>query len=194
VILWQLRPSNSARLQAVLLGDAFDESLKHGIDPRALRAMPAMRANPPMQLMDMMGRAVACASSEAPDVLFFGWVPVFSERARDLGIKLGNSDDDFMPCTLERVDARFYMHLPALSYDIVDIPKSTFAGWIPGTPPLPVGMQAAHLLPNIPTLPPYFRAPIPGDPQVLGELFVTDDLMKEWKRAKFRGGGFRRLA
>lgn len=99
MILWQLQPAPSSRVGAIVLDSALFEAMLAGIRPAAVRAKFAEvgLTSASVQLHDMKGDAVVLPTREVPDVVFCGWMPVLSERAKLLGIELGSSDDDFLP-------------------------------------------------------------------------------------------------
>jgi len=133
---------------------------------------------------------------QAPDFLMWSWIPIFSRRAVDLMFALGSRKADFMACEFVHTTSKTAcMHLPILSFDIVDLQRSQFSMIIPTSPPLPIGIrklairntsdeeQAGHC----------FRLEVPGHSQSFSEIVVSSRFASEWKAACFTGAEFRKL-
>ena len=129
------------------------------------------------------------------DMLLFNWLPVFSERAYHLLLDKGCQDEEFVDCQLRVLgESAFKLHVPLQSYDVIDFARSVATQEIPLRPPIPFHFVSAHLKPGRVRLPPCFRVPAPGHPQVLSELFALDALRTAWLSSGFKGANFRRLA
>jgi hypothetical protein len=88
----------------------------------------------------------------------------------------------------------FKAHVPLVSHDVIDFPCSIAIHTIPLEPPVPFHFVSVKLKPSRTRLPPCFRVPAPGHPQVLGELFALESLRAAWQSAGLQGAHFRRLA
>ena len=195
--LWDLKISSSASVSAMFADEEFWlRGQMRGINPNAVRATLAAVPGAPvfMKLVDVDGNQVDFSADNVPDIVFWTWLPIFSERAKQLFLAHGANEADFWLCEFEKIrSAQFYLHVPTESYDILDMEHSKFRMIIPMDPPLPHLLELAKLRPDIPDLPPCFRVAIPGHLQVLSELVVTDELKVDWEKTGLSGGEFRRL-
>jgi hypothetical protein len=87
----------------------------------------------------------------------------------------------------------YFAHLPAASYDVVDVKRSVFLMTIPGNPPIPHHVKRLVMRSGHERLPPCFRASVPQHTQVFGELFVSEVFVQGWRTAGLQGAEFRAL-
>jgi hypothetical protein len=127
------------------------------------------------------------------DFMVWGWIPVFSTRGMHIASEAGCAKDEFVPCTIGRDHLDGYMHLPAKSYDVIDIEKSIFQIIIQNDPPMYLHPTELTLTADLETLPSCFRVPHPKTAQVIGDLFVTTAFLDKWKAAGLSGAKFRKL-
>lgn len=182
----------------VFLPDAMlaDAAHRDGINPVAAhRAFCAAKAKPArFQLVEPDGVTIALSRQAIPDLLFWSWVPIMSDRARGLFVEMGCEVDEFWPCDFESNPGEdFFMHLPQRSIDAVDMVRSTFLATIPVSTPIPHHILSLVLIDGAALLPSCFRAPMPGYDQVLGDLFVSEELKVAWERNGLTGAKFRKL-
>jgi hypothetical protein len=174
--------------------DLLDEAMRNGICPVTARQvlLGAFGNKPvPMHFVDSDGPVID--ATRVTDLVFWSWVPVFSDRARHLLVGQGAASADFVEATVEAgVDPR-HLHLPPKSYDVVDLERSAFVMTLPLDPPLPHGIRALSTKRASGPLPPCLRATVPGHAQVFGELLVSDNLRREWEQAGLTGAVFRDL-
>jgi hypothetical protein len=148
-----------------------------------------------LQLVGRDGEITADPLLQPTDLLFWSWVPIFSDKARKLILELGASQDDFVRCQFtSRPGDAFFLHLPTHSFDFVDLATSQFTMVIPMQPPLPHGIRALSMR-NVPEkMPPCFRLAVPGHGQVFGDLVVSEALFAAWSAALLTGAVFRKVA
>lgn len=169
-----------------------------GINPAtARRVLLGVNGGEPVvfQLVGRDGETTADQSIRPTDLLFWSWIPIFSDRARKLVLELGGSQADFVRCEFASVTRdQFFLHLPAQAFDIVDPATSQFTMTIPMQPPLPHGIRALCLR-NVPAaLPPCLRMAVPGHNQVFSELLVSKALRVAWNALRLTGAVFRQVA
>ncbi len=196
MIFWEMSGQ-----EGELFGFMPDETLSRGVgdcglDPGAVRnTFDRAQANPvDMQLVRGSASTTEKERQEIPDLVIWSF-PIFSDRAASTAIELGCGVDEFWPCRFQtNPEEKFFFHLPARSFDIVDIEKSTFRHVLPLDPPIPLFIEhlATKQLPD--HLPGCFRAKIPRTGQVFGELFVREDFKIAWEQKAFSGAKFRRLS
>lgn len=135
------------------------------------------------------------ANLDIPDILLWSWIHIFSERALDLLIQMGAAKDDFVECTLGHESKPGFMHIPKLSYDVLDFDKSQFQVKIPTDPAFYHYLVKAAWSTDLQaySLPPAFRVPVPKTEQVLGELLVRGDFRDAWSANAFSGADFREV-
>jgi hypothetical protein len=176
---------------------ALSDSLHHdGVNPVAVRGVLSAENvhEVSLQLVADDGTSAATERQQTSDLMFWSWVPIFSDRARSLLIRLGCVSDEFWPCRLESNAREFYfLHLPTETYDFVDVDKSEFSIVVPGDRPLPMFIRTLAVKRAPPAHRPCFRAEVPGHPQVFGELFVTSETKVSWERDGLTGAEFRKL-
>jgi hypothetical protein len=195
--LWEMR-----REEGALIGYVPDEKLsvaitRCGIEPAAVRnALSVANANTvDMQLAKPSAATVQTERQVIPDVVFWSWIAIFSDRAVSTALEFGCEPDEFWPCRFQsNPEQKFFFHLPMKSFDIVDIEKSTFRQILPIDPPIPmfIEMLVTKELPK--DLPPCFRADLPRTNLVFSELFACEDFKLSWDHKGFSGAKFRRLS
>ena len=198
VALWSLEVDHTA--PATYLADEvlLRETVKGGLSPATVRsALAAFSAVCPLTL-DLVkpdGKGLYEHAVPVGDLLLFNWLPVFSKRAYDLLLAEGCNAEEFIDCRLRVLGStQFKVHVPRQSYDVLDFARSVAMHSVPLNPPIPFHFVSAHLKPTSRALPPCFRVPAPGHPQVLAELFAQDALHSAWSTAGFRGATFRPLS
>jgi hypothetical protein len=178
--------------------DLTKSSHRNGISTTTVRESfeVALDGRPVLFQLATMDGVVATDDPRQPtDLVFWSWIPVFSARARQLLIELGVAATEFVPCLIEsRPNESYFLHLPERAFDVVDVERSEFAMTIPLQPPLPHGIRALVLRGDPTSLPPCFRASVPGHAQVFGELLVSDALRDVWTHAGLSGAVFRQLS
>jgi len=167
-----------------------------GINPGAVRgALGVANVNTvDMQLGKPSAATVEKERQIVPDIVFWSWIAIFSDRAASAAIKFGCEPDEFWQCHFQsNPGEKFFFHLPTKSFDVVDIEKSSFRQSLPIDPRIPMFIEllVTKQLPNY--LPPCFRADIPRTKQVFSELFVREDFKLAWDRKGFNGAKFRQL-
>jgi hypothetical protein len=126
-----------------------------------------------------------------PDMLVWGWVPVFSERVVAAMTALGCSIDEFWPCGFDtNPGEKYFFHLPEKHYDIIDFEKSKFRMILPLTPPMPLHLRSLVVLPLTEHLPPCFQAGYPDRDVVYPEVFVRGEFKVQWEASGFTGATF----
>ena len=194
--LWDMSSEEGA-----LVGYVPDEKLSMamslcGISPDAVRSALSV-ANVDivdMQLAKPLAATVEKERQIVPDIVFWSWIAIFSDRAASDAIKIGCELDEFWPCRFQsNPGEKFYFHLPKKRFDIVDVEKTSFRQILPLDPPIPMFIEllVTKQLPNY--LPPCFRADVPRTNQVFSELFVRDDFKLVWDQKGFNGAKFRQL-
>lgn len=195
---WAIQSQEAAPEVFLPNEELLRSSHRDGINPVTVRRTfaEAVESSRIMQIIAKDGLGVVTERQPLPDLLFWSWVPIFSDRARKLAVKLGCEEEEFWPCRFESNPGDiFFMHLPERSHDVVDVAQSKFLMMIPmpDTPPIPHHIQSLVLGASSGLLPPCFRAPIPGQSQVFSELFVGDVFKQAWEQMGFTGALFRRL-
>lgn len=196
--LWALEVDHTA--PATYLADEalLRETSKGGLSPLVVRnALAAYRDKDTftLELVAPDGTSLLDHSVPVGDMLLFNWLPVFSERAYRLLRDEGCKAEEFIDCRLRVLgNTPFKVHVPLQSYDVIDFARSVALHSIPVDPPIPFHFVSAYLKAALPNLPPCFRVPAPGHPQVLKELFAQDKLRESWSVAGLSGATFRRLA
>lgn len=178
--------------------DLTRESSRNGINPDTVRTtlLSAFDGGPVLfQLVTGDGAIDADHSARPTDLLFWSWVPIFSDRARKLILELGGDQSDFVPCVFASTGGEvFFLHLPGRSLDVLDLATSQFTMMIPMQPPLPHGIKVLGMRNTQAVLPPCFRMSVPGHSQVFSELIVSDALHAAWDAAGLSGAAFRKVA
>lgn len=131
------------------------------------------------------------------DIMIWGWVRVFSERAKALAISLGCMECDFLRCTLSINQGQsFFMFLPEKNYDVVDADQTIFMSRIPvaGKSPILIHILDLVLKNGCSNLPPCFHALMQGYKQAFGELFVSDTFKVAWETMGLSAAKFRNLS
>lgn len=196
--LWSFEVDHTA--PATYLADEvlLRETGKGGLSPAVVRNALAERPTTCPLTLDLVkpdGKALYEQAVPVGDMLLFNWMPVFSERAYRLLLAAGCNVDEFIDCRLRVLgDTPFMVHLPLQSYDVIDFSRSVAMHSLPVSPPIPFHFVSVHLKLGTLALPPCFRVPVPGHPQVLAELFAQDALRLAWSAAALEGATFRRLA
>jgi len=195
--LWEINAQEGA-----LIGYVPDKNLSMaitlcGINPGSVRdVLRLAKTNViDMQLGKPSAAIVEKDRQSIPDIVFWSWIAIFSERAVSTAIELGCERGEFWPCGFQtNPEDRFFFHLPTKTFNIVNVEKSNFSHILPLDPPVPTSIK--HLvtgcLPD--DLPPCFRAEIPQTKQVFGELIVRDDFRRSWERKSLQGAMFRQLS
>lgn len=134
-------------------------------------------------------------SISSDDLLVWGWMPVFSGRARELLLGLGVGADDFVPCTVG--PERRHLHLPRECLDVVDFERSKFGFFVPmsATENLPFRIESLVLkdIDSIDQMPSLFR-PASRLGQDFSELVATAGFRAAWERAGLSSARFRHLS
>jgi hypothetical protein len=187
--------------EGTLCGYVPDEELsmamvRGGINPVAVRDVLGSRENSvDMQLANRTAVIPENERQQVPDLVVWGWIPILSDRARSMAIRLGSEADEFWPCRFRtNPDERFFFHLPKNTVDIVDVEKSTFKLTLPLDPPIPMFIDTLVTRAMPDSVPPCFRARIPRTTQVFSELFVQSDFKVGWDQMGLRGAEFRQLS
>lgn len=171
--------------------------VKTGVSPEPARvAIERVIRDEPVSFffVNKKGKLFKGDVKEPPDLAFWGWIPVFSELGRETAIALGADAGEFLECNFEQVERRrFFLHLPNVTFSIVDFGNSTFMMWIQANPPIPHRIELAKLICTNRQVPPCFRVAIPGHPQVLTDLFVTEALVLAWQQRRAIGAKFRQV-
>jgi hypothetical protein len=151
---------------------------------------------PVFRVITANGESFLSEDQKLGDIMMWGWVRVFSERAKTLAISLGCMDCDFLRCTLTiNQDQSFFMFLPAKYYDVVDADQTVFLRRIPVAGKVPI---LGHILDLVlkndcSNLPPCFHPLMQGYKQALGELFVSDAFKVAWETMGLSAAKFRNL-
>jgi len=196
--LWSFEVNHTA--PATYLADEvlLRETTKAGLSPSVVREAIAARlawAPLTLELVEPDGTSLIEQSVPVGDMLLFNWLPIFSERAYELLLAEGCEASVFIDCRLRVLcDTPFKAHVPLQSYDVIDFARSIALHTVPLDPPIPFHFVSAHIKDTKSQLPPCFRVPAPGHPQVLTELFAQDKLREAWSVAGLKGATFRRLA
>ena len=173
-------------------------TLQGGLSPVTVREVIAQSlgsAPLTLELIRPDGKSLYETAIPVGDILLFNWMPVFSESAYDLLLSQGCSDAEFLDCRFRVLGSRsFKAHIPLLNYDVIDFPCSIAMHSIPLEPPIPFHFVSVKLKPTSTKLPPCFRVPAPGHPQVLGELFALESFRAAWQSSGLQGARFRPLA
>jgi hypothetical protein len=128
---------------------------------------------------------------DCEDMIYFGWIPVFSVRALELLIDIGCRKNDFLQCICGTTEER-WMHLPVESIDLIDYQRSEFTMIVSQSPFIP--FRVVRLVEKEQqTVPPCFRAALSGTDQVLSDVLVMDSMRLRWEDAGFTGAIFRRV-
>jgi hypothetical protein len=194
--LWVLERSKDALGVYFSRGELIPTINAEGISPMHVRQV----------FSEMLGQASArfsCVNSKGlvemcrpMDLMFWSWVPIFSQRAKALLVSLGVTQGEFVECEFSGETSKCYMHLPVSGCDFIDYERSIFSGSIPLDVPLPFGVVDVVQKRDfaLQSAPGVFRAVVPGHTQLLSDLFATDLLAKLWQSAELTGGAFRRVA
>jgi hypothetical protein len=188
--------------EGALVGFVPDEKLSMamthcGINPVAVRnALHLAKADPvDMQLGEHSAATVRKEKQVIPDLVFWSWIAIFSDRATTTAIEFDCEPDEFWPCRFQsNPGEQFFFHLPTRCFDIVDIEKSAFRQILPLNPPIPMFIERLAVKQFPDHLPPCFRAKIPRTKQVFSELLIRDDFKLAWEQRAFRGAKFRQLS
>jgi hypothetical protein len=196
--LWSLEVDHTAPATYLADETLLRETVKDGLSPATVRnALAASSTGHPLTLDLVKPDGVGILEHAVPvgDMLLFNWLPIFSERAYDLLLAEGCSGDEFIDCRLRVLgNAQFKVHIPVHSYDVLDFARSVALHSVALNPPIPFHFVSAYLKSSNLALPPCFRVPAPGHPQVLAELFAQDALRSAWLAAGFLGATFRPLS
>jgi hypothetical protein len=196
--LWSLEVDHTAPATYLADQEFLIAMAKGGLSPATFRTAVAERFSKIPLTLDLVkpdGEALYEKPIPVGDMLLFGWLPVFSERAYELLLSAGSKAEEFIECRLRVLgSAAFLIHAPLQSFDVIDLARSVAMHSLPVNPPIPFHFVSAHLKPCQETLPPCFRVPAPGHPQVLAELFAQDNLQSAWASASLKGANFRRLS
>jgi len=196
--LWALEVDHTAPATYLADGALLREISKAGLSPMGVRnALAPYLAKDPftLELVAPNGSSLLEQSVPVGDMLLFNWLPVFSERAYRLLCAEGCNSEEFIDCRLRVLESTpFKVHAPLQSYDVIDFASSVSLHSIPIDPPIPFHFVSVSLKGITQNLPPCFRVPAPGHPQVLNELFAQDKLREAWSVAGLNGATFRSLA
>jgi hypothetical protein len=196
--LWSLEVDHTAPATYLADEELLRETTKSGLSPSVVRSALAAHLDKDPVTLELVApdrRSLPEQSVPVGDMLLFNWLPVFSEPAYRLLLAEGCRAEEFVDCRLRVLgNTRFKVHVPLESYDVIDFARSVALHAIPLDPPIPFHFVGAYLKAAVPNLPPCFRVPAPGHPQVLAELFAQDKLREAWSVAGLKGATFRRLA
>lgn len=171
---------------------------RNGINPGTVRKtlLDAFNGDPVLFHLVTGDGAIAVDHLLQPtDLLFWSWVPIFSDRARELILGIGGDPADFIPCVFAtRPDQVFFLHLPEVSFDIVDVAASQFTMMVPMQPPIPFGIKVLSMRNVQVALPPCLRMAVPGHSQVFSDLLVSHSFHTAWVAAALTGAVFRQVA
>jgi hypothetical protein len=194
--LWELHPAkNEVRMPAFCDKSNVETFTGIGCSPTKFRKLLDQQGTPLcFRIIDGVGR-ISKRGVTRLDITSLSWMPLFSERAFQFCISFGLSDADFVPCEIDLSPrCSFFMHVPRLSYDILDVTRSKFGHVVPLQPPLPFHLECAVLKKPLVELPQCFRVPLPGRAnQVMKELFVNDEFKQSWEDKGLYGGEFREV-
>jgi len=196
MILWEMSSD-----EGMLVGYVPDKSLSKaltlcGINPVAVRkALVAAHARPAnMQVVKPSADKVEREPQNIPNIVFWAWIPIFSDTAASAAIELGCESDEFWPCRFQsNPKEKYHIHLPTKTFDIVDVEKSTFRHVLPLNPPVPMYFERLVTRTTLEDVPPCFRANIPGTNQTFPRLLVREDFKLIWEKDRFSGAVFRQL-
>ena len=181
--------ADEALLKASILG---------GLSPSTVRSAIAEHCRSSPLTLDLVapdGFSLHKQAVPVGDMLLFNWLPVFSQRAYELLLSQGCTCKEFIDCRIRVLhETPFKLHVPLEAFSVIDFSRSVALHTIALSPPIPFHFVAAYLNDDAAHLPPCFRVPAPGHPQVLSELFALDRLRVAWEAAGLRGATFRRLA
>lgn len=198
VPLWSLEVDHSAPATCLTDDGLLQETLRGGLSPSVVRKAFAdrLQSSPVvLELIQSDGKTFIESDVPVGDMLIFNWFPVFSMAAYRLLLEEGCKPDEFINVRFRALgEQEFKAHLPLASYDAIDLHSSIATQTIPLDPPIPFHFVHVKLKPDGQKLPPCFRVPAPGHPQVLAELFALDTLRRKWLEASLQGATFRRLA
>jgi hypothetical protein len=193
--LWVIEPNEDSLGVYCDSHDLLRSIVNTGVAPKPARAAieDSAQVKPPsFFFVNKKGKLFKGAVPAPPDLSFWGWIPVFSDRAYEIAIAVGVSAADFLHCQFEQVPTRkYYLHLPGQSFPVVDFGASEFMMWLPADPPIPHRIEKAKLLSVEDAVAPCFRVGIPGYPHVLSDLFAAKAFVQAWQGSGARGASFR---
>jgi hypothetical protein len=189
---WLIKPAESG-LVAFIPDSAFAKQFGQAPNMIAKRQIISSSAYGSIELQ--VGRpnasAVETDFQKLPDMLVWGWLPIFSERAVTAMTAYGCSIDEFWPCRFEtNPGEKYFFHLPEKHYDIIDFEKSKFRMTLPLDPPVPVHLRSLVTLPSTELLPPCFQVGYSHRDVVYPEVFVRNDFKVQWEASGFTGATF----
>ncbi len=149
---------------------------------------------PVFTLISSKGSLLPENATSTDDLLVWNWIPIFSERARELLLSLGAMPGDFARCTVG-AEPR-HLHLPRACLDVVDFERSTFGHFLPVCvdESLPFRIEALALkdMASQEQMPGVFR-PVNRLGQEFSELVVTGSLRSKWTLERLSSARFRPL-
>ena len=151
---------------------------------------------PSFSVIALKGQKLLNTDQKLSDLMIWGAVRVFSERAKNLAMEFGCIDSDFLAFVLTiNSGEKYFMFLPDRSFPIVDFDKTEFLTCIPveNNFPIHIHMKKLVVSAGVEVLPACFCVKNFGYEQVLGEVFVTNNFKNEWEKNGFTGANFRRL-
>jgi hypothetical protein len=193
-----LERANSSRYLYLPNEGVTRATIANGVSPATVRAVFDEAFGNGQACLDLVtvdGTSVDLTDPELPDLFYWSWVPAFSERAQRLMLELGSIPSDFSHCQIGPNPDRFcFLHLPVKTYDLIDMVRSRFKYAIPTIPPVPFGLQQMTMKCGVESMPHCFRNEIPGTPQVLAELVVSEEFRDRWVSKQLVGANFRCVA
>jgi len=194
--IWEMKHREGS-----LVGYVPNEKLLRAItlcasNPSSVRCiLDVAELNPvSMQLLKPLEAAVEQGRQQIPDVVFWSWMAIFSDRAAAAAIELGSRPNDFWPCQFQNnPEEKFFFCLPTKSVDLVDVDRSTFRHVMPLAVPMPIFFERLATKPVTGELPPCFWADRPNTNLVFHEFLIRDDFKLAWERLGLTGAEFRLL-
>jgi hypothetical protein len=195
--LWQMSGQEGALVGYIPDGELSVALTRCGMNPVAARNELDLAGASPvdMQLGRPLAAAVEKKPQAIPDIMFWSWIAILSERAVAAASELGCGPDEFWPCRFQsNPNDAFFFHLPTSIVDFVDVEQSSFRQILPLDPPIPMFIERLVARPLSDPLPPCFRVRIPRTNQIFSELIVREDFKCAWDRLSLRGAKFRQLS
>ncbi|MDR7335517.1 hypothetical protein [Roseateles asaccharophilus] len=193
--LWAIEPAGGVPQVHLVDESLLNAIASNGISPstarQALLALPEIAS---FELVAPDGLSLHQAAVPVGDWLQYSWFPIVSQRAFDLLVKLGCSEDEFIDVRVRVLgDEPFKAHLPLKSYDVLDWSTLVARHSIPLQPPIPFYIESVSSVAGVALAPPCFRVQARGHLQVLGEVFAQEHLRAAWQVGQFEGVVLRSL-
>ena len=194
VSYWAIEPAESGIGLFLEKDDLLPRIIKDGLNVETVRSALLSDTDGDLYFQVLLDeKKMDCSTlPELPDFTVWAWVPVFSQRAMEVGLACGSKGDDFLRCHLRGFPSTFfYLHLPTVIHDALDFSASEFEINIPINPPLLLRLQAARFLVPPDSLPSIFRLLSKNNNQVLDDLLVDDRFKSKWDAGGLKGAAFR---